>query len=251
MGFWGDVGNSLGLSTGGGVQDTPGYTRPDQVAKGFDKRLQAAGPDLAPQTASREVLAGLAGNLGHQVGDLTGQINGTAPSISGLQLQQGNEAQQRNLLGALAAQRGMNPGAIAALATNAAAQGQQATNMAAAQAGIAERNAAMQQRAALEGLIGQTGAEMRQGDLSAAGLTQANEQFNVGQGNAMLGADLAAQNAAAQQQNQAIAQAEAERKARLQKTIGAIAGAASSIPGAIATGGASLATPGALTGGAK
>lgn len=251
MGFWGDLGRSLGFNTGGGVQDTPGYTKPEQAAKVFDQRLQSTGPDLGQQAASRDVLGALAGNLKGQMGDLSSTIAGTAPSVAGLKLQQSNEAQQKNLLGALAAQRGMSPGAVAQLATNAAAQGQQATNMAAAQAAIDERNAAIAQRGQLSGLLGQVGGQMREGDLAAAGLVQGNNQFNVGQGNAALGADAAAQNEFARQQNAAIAQAEAERQARLQKTIGAIAGAASSIPGAIATGGASLATPGALTGGAK
>lgn len=232
MGFWGDIGNSLGFNTGDGIQYTSGYTRPDQAAQAFDRRQQATGYDPAQQQASRQVLANLAG-------DLQGQAAGTAPSMAALQLKQGNEQAQRNMLGALTAQRGMNPGVVASLASNQAAQAAQATNAQAAQAAIAERNAA-------QGLLGQVGGQMRAQDLQAGQQLNDLSTFNANQGNQLLAGDVAAQNQLAGQQNTMVAQEEQARRQRLMKTMAALAGAASGIPGAVATGGMSI--PGSLAG---
>lgn len=174
------------------------YTAPGQAYGYGDKVQTSAGAPMGQSDQSRGFLASL-------VGKLQGQADGTAPSMAGLQLQQGNEQQQKNFLGALAAQRGMNPGAVATLAAGQAAQGGQATNMAAAQAAIAERNAA-------QNLLGQVGGQIREGDLSAAGLTQGNNQFNTTSANQAAAAQALAANQLAAGQNQQISDIEKQRQ---------------------------------------
>lgn len=200
---------------------------------------QAAPIDQSQANASRGFLTSLAGNL-------QGQAAGTAPSMAALQLKQGNEQVQQNFLGALAAQRGMNPGAAATLASHQAAQGAQATNAQAAQAAIAERNAA-------QGLLGQVGGQLREGDLNQQQLVQQGNQWNAGQFNAALANDAQAQNQLtgqlAAQQNAQIAEQERQRQqynAQLRNEfLMKLAQAGISGASAAATGGAT--GPGAAT----
>lgn len=191
-----------------GPQGTGAYRTAADAFKAAPMVRQAQGAQATDPTQSNQSR----GYLTTLAGQLQDQAAGRAPSMAGLQLQQGNEQAQRQFLGALAAQRGMNPGAAATLAANQAAQGAQATNATAAQAAIAERNAA-------QGLLGQVGGELRSGDLGQQQLGQQlnlanmqNSQFNAGQFNAALGADTQAQNQLAAQQNAEIAAIERQRQ---------------------------------------
>lgn len=151
---------------------------------------QSAGPNLANDNQYRAGQMSLANSL-------SAQANGGGPNPAALQMHQGMAQNASNAMALAASGRSSNPGMSAYHAAQGiGAANQQAAN-AAGQLRLAQMLGAQQN---LAGLYGQG----RAADQAAAGMGMQNGQFNAGQYNAMLGQDVAAQNAMRMAQNQQI-----------------------------------------------
>lgn len=201
------------------------------AATGADRVRSAAGPDLANDDQYRAGQMQLAKNL--QV-----QAAGGGPNPAGLQMAQGMAQNASNAMALAASGRANNPGAAA----YSAAQGIGAANQNTANAAGVAR---MQQMLGAQQNLGGVLSAGRGADLSAAGMGMQNNQFNTGQFNNQLGADVGAQNSLNMNQNNQIygndqAQQEAQRKLFMSLLSGAGSGAQSAATGGMSGAGGLL-----------
>lgn len=126
------------------------------------------------------------------------QASGQAPSLAAMQAQQAGQANQAQALGMLASNRGLNPGMAARMAGQQLGTMGAQTAAAAAQARLAEQMQA-------QGLMGQVSGQMRGQDM-------AGTQFNASAYDQALQQALDRQYGLQGQQNQGIAQMEAQRR---------------------------------------
>ena len=230
-------------------QADPYQTDPNAYRGGWENKNSAYNPNnLAEQAAAAAGaqapgFADAQAGLGGLAGLLQGQAFGTAPSLAMEQLRQAQGQNAANTMALQATTRGLNP---AQAALNAAQINSQGNQQAAAQ-GV---GAALQERNAAQGMLGNVYQAQGSMGLQQQGQNNAMVQYFISQGMSAQQAQLQAQIAeqqinsqnynAAQGLNAGIAQGNAQNSANL---IGGL------FSGAGALGGSALAGMGAAQGG--
>ena len=160
----------------GGWQNRNSAYNPNQLAQNAQNAGNAQAPGFAESMGG---LSGLAGML-------QGQADGSAPSLAMEQLRQAQQTNAANTMALQASQRGLNPAQAALNAAQTNAQGNQ--NVAAQGVG-----AALQERNAAQGLLGQTYGQMGGMGLQQQGQNNSMVQYYMSLGMSAQQAQLQAQ----------------------------------------------------------
>lgn len=218
---------------------TPYQTNPGAFQGGWNGSHSPYNPNaLAGQAgqAGNAQAPGFAesmGGLSGLAGMLQGQANGTAPSLAMEQLRQAQQTNAANTMALQASQRGLNPSQAALNSAQVNAQGNQ--NVAAQGVG-----AALQERTAAQGMLGQTYGQMGGMGLQQQGQNNSMVQYYMSLGmsaqQAQLQANIAEQQLnsqnynAAQGLNAGVAAGNAQNQSQ---NAGAMFGAAGALGGAL------------------
>jgi len=193
-----------------------------KAATGAGGVQKSAGPDLSGDAQFRSGQMQLANQL-------RAQAAGGGPNPAGMQMAQGMAQNASNAMALAASGRANNPGMAGYYASRGIGDANQS---AANAAGVARMNQMLGAQQNLAGVLGQG----RSADLTGAQMGMQNNQFNAGQFNNQLGADVAAQNALNLNQNNQIygndqAQQDAQRRLFMSLLSGVGSGAQSAATG--------------------